>query len=390
MFRHVTEQNLLPNSLGNKNQWQYSIGEGPSMDLTNQNIASKTLAYERSQGGFYGAPLPQYNNVSEQDLLSKYMTPDINALPLELKQRAFDFNVNSENPLGALMEATGTLTPENKSKLYIGGKLDEPSINNLWKNTGQDAYQNAYNSNPEGVIDAFDAAKLRSYQNTNNYNQGGKETWEPRNAMWGGPQISATPPPNAMPPMPYDMNQLMPPVLQQPQQQVQQPPIMGQPILPPTDTSTILPTSMEDINAVKGIEKALGDATVNPITEPLPGSVPNVGKGSMSMDQKMGIGAMGLGAVSALGQGLMPDRYNQRTGSVEPGAGRFLDTQFTQMGMALGPVGMGVGFGVDMLKNTIGYAKQKQAANGAERKANFYDSRDSMKTSLLPDFTGLS
>lgn len=110
----------------------------------------------------------------------------------------------------------------------------------------------------------------------------------------------------------------------------------------------------------------------------------------LSQNQKMGLVSGGVGMFSNALKGLSPDQWDPRVGAEKPGFGQLADTKFTQMGATFGPVGMGVGFAVDAVKNIWGYTKKKAQYDVAYNKANFMDQKDSMRTGMQPDYTGLA
>ncbi|MHA1942607.1 MAG: hypothetical protein ACW97P_12960, partial [Candidatus Hodarchaeales archaeon] len=156
------------------------------------------LDYEKAHGGPKGAPLsiagafdniPGIENASASE--ARQMARDyIEGLdakyqdyPIELRKRMVDFEVNSEDPRAALMEAARVITPGEKKKLYTNGKLDKSKVDKYWQEYGPDVLSNVKND-LQGFVSKFDAAKHRSYKFTNDSDKNYNTTWGPRVDMW--------------------------------------------------------------------------------------------------------------------------------------------------------------------------------------------------------------
>jgi len=128
-------------------------------------------------------------------IYNKYAA-DKSDMPLELRQRAVDMHLNSEDPTGSMLVAAGLLTADEKvDLLYTAdskGKLtyDPAKADALlkeWETTEEGkkklaAFKNA--KNDKRFISAFDAEKLRSYKNTGSKIGGFDKTWRPRVHMF--------------------------------------------------------------------------------------------------------------------------------------------------------------------------------------------------------------
>lgn len=154
-------------------------------------------------------------------------------------------------------------------------------------------------------------------------------------------------------------------------QQVQQPTL---PVTQPQGTA-------QDIT---GISDALKNAEVVPTS-----GAPAQGTGMTPGARNAYIG-LGANAITALSGIAAPNQYDYRVGMEKPGLGQFGNLTFTGMGASLGPAGAAAGFGVDMVKNAVGYFKHKQQYNTAENKADFMDWRNKLMQTQMPDYTGLA
>ena len=119
---------------------------------------------------------------AERFIYDTYVAPleDLN-LPLEVRKRAVDFFVNSENPKASMMVAAGIITPQQKGQLYKGGKLDNAAVDALYE---QNKGKMRRAIKQDNFVNAFDAEKHRSYRNTNNADVSYNATWGPRVDMW--------------------------------------------------------------------------------------------------------------------------------------------------------------------------------------------------------------
>ena len=127
-------------------------------------------------------------------IYDNYVVPNQD-LPIELRKRAVDMHLNSEDPRGALLEAAGKLDATTKGALYRNKDevtkliaedkgitiaevtpeiydanrrkhlgFDEGRLNAAWDNNKADVVK-LYKD--KSFVDSFDKAKDRSYQNTN-------------------------------------------------------------------------------------------------------------------------------------------------------------------------------------------------------------------------------
>lgn len=124
------------------------------------------------------------DQVKDRQLVKDYIKTIDNKyknLPIDLRKRVVDFEINSENPKASLMVAAGILSVDEKRKLYPGGKLDNAAVDALYeKNKGK--LRRAFKQ--DGFIDKFDAEKHRSYKATNGADVSYNATWGPRVDMW--------------------------------------------------------------------------------------------------------------------------------------------------------------------------------------------------------------
>jgi len=162
----------------------------------------------------------------------------------------------------------------------------------------------------------------------------------------------------------------------------------GQPQMPLQKPQLAIPQSQNiplagnNNGVIEGIKSNLNNATIEaPVDD---------GTGTGSGGAKNALMGMGANAITGLAQTIAPDTYDQRVGMSKPGLGQFGNLQFTSMGASLGPAGAAVGLGVDAVKNTIGYFKNKQAYNTATNKADAMDWRNKMLSNQQPDYTGLA
>ena len=183
-----------------------ATGQRPKGNTSTTNQSPQTggdyidtiLDYELSHGGPKGAPLsiagafdniPGIKNASASDArqMARDYIEEIDAkyqdYPIELRKRMVDFEVNSEDPRAALMEAARAITPGEKKKLYTNGKLDKSKVDQYWQEYGPDVLSDIKNDLP-GFVSKFDAAKHRSYKFTNDSDKNYNTTWGPRVDMW--------------------------------------------------------------------------------------------------------------------------------------------------------------------------------------------------------------
>lgn len=142
----------------------------------------------------------------------------------------------------------------------------------------------------------------------------------------------------------------------------------------------------QDQQFVQGIQNNLTGATVDQNAIPTAPIEQGAGLSQQQKGNLMGLGAQG---VQLAGQMIGEDQYDYRVGMEKPNAIKTLtNTQFTQMGSAFGPVGAGIGAGVDIVKNIAAFMKQKRAYENAGNKATFNEFRNENAMFQQPDFTG--
>lgn len=108
------------------------------------------------------------------------------------------------------------------------------------------------------------------------------------------------------------------------------------------------------------------------------------------------IAGAGVGLVSGLVKAGAPDKYDQRVGMSKPNlAGNlFGDATFTQVGLnpalmaATGGISALVGGGVDLIKNVVKYAKQKDRYENKKLGVDTMQSIDDARENMKPDYTG--
>jgi len=129
------------------------------------------------------AELDKFNGMSEAEK-KKYATelykqkyePTVKDLPTPLKLVAGDFNFNSENPYPSLMVAAGIIDVDSKRKLYT--KENGTTLRNYKvSDADKKAIIDAYNKDPKGFLDKFDAERKRSYSNTSNASKENIDEW---------------------------------------------------------------------------------------------------------------------------------------------------------------------------------------------------------------------
>lgn len=108
------------------------------------------------------------------------------------------------------------------------------------------------------------------------------------------------------------------------------------------------------------------------------------------------IAGAGVGLVSGLVKAGAPDKYDQRVGMSKPnlGGNLFGDATFTQVGLnpalmaATGGISALVGGGVDLIKNAVKYAKQKDRYENKKLATDTMQSIDDARENMKPDYTG--
>jgi len=97
----------------------------------------------------------------------------------------------------------------------------------------------------------------------------------------------------------------------------------------------------------------------------------------------------GIGAATKL-IGTNASTYDQRVGMSKPNAfgTMFGDSTFTQIGSSFGPAGMAIGGTVDLIKNAIKYAKQKDRYENKKLATDTMQSIDDARENMKPDYTG--
>ena len=141
------------------------------------------LLWEKSHGydnyGFTSLPKGSVTDINDAiALYKKDYLPLIEDLPEGLRPVAGDFAFNSEDPRASILVASGIITPDEKIKMYKGGKLDPAIVSQKW-NENKESVISQYNSNPNEFLDKFDNERIRSYKNTNGADKNLKE-WEQR------------------------------------------------------------------------------------------------------------------------------------------------------------------------------------------------------------------
>ena len=174
-----------------------SYADIPAEDL---EYIKKIIAYERTHGAGDGTGLTddQWSKGQtasmagatddEKAALFIYNTyaADKSGMPLDLRMRAVDMHLNSEDPTGSMLVAAGLISPAEKGKLYTAGKYDPAKAKALlkeWEKTDEGmkklaAFEKA-KKDPR-FIQAFDAEKLRSYKNSNDADDAFDPSWRPR------------------------------------------------------------------------------------------------------------------------------------------------------------------------------------------------------------------
>lgn len=112
-------------------------------------------------------------------------------------------------------------------------------------------------------------------------------------------------------------------------------------------------------------------------------------KSKMTNAQSQGLGML-IGAGAKLVKSVAPDNYDERVGMTKPNMIGTLagDATFTQLGSVFGPVGLAVGGGIDIVKNILAYAKQKDKYDNKKIGVNTMQSMDDARDSMKPDYTG--
>ncbi|QDP66085.1 MAG: hypothetical protein GOVbin3661_1 [Prokaryotic dsDNA virus sp.] len=180
-----------------------SYADIPAEDL---EYIKKIIAYERTHGAEDGTGLTDAkwskNKVAsmagatddEKAALFIYNTyaADKSGMPLDLRMRAVDMHLNSEDPTGSMLVAAGLISPAEKVKLLYTadnkGKLkyDPAKAEALlkeWEKTDEGVKKLAAldkaKKDPR-FIKAFDSERMRSYKNTTNKAGAFDNTWRPR------------------------------------------------------------------------------------------------------------------------------------------------------------------------------------------------------------------
>ena len=104
----------------------------------------------------------------------------------------------------------------------------------------------------------------------------------------------------------------------------------------------------------------------------------------------------GVGLASTLIKTAAPDKYDPRVGMSKPnlGGNLFGDATFTQVGLnpalmaATGGISALVGGGVDLIKNAVKYAKQKDRYENKKLATDTMQSIDDARENMKPDYTG--
>jgi hypothetical protein len=171
-------------------------GTIPSEDL---EYIKKIIKFEREHGDFSGKGLSDAewthgkagissgndDKKAAQFIYDNYVKPleKLN-LPVDVRKRAVDMYLNSEDPRASLMVAAGLITPEEKLELYNiknpetgKGMINPEDLDKLWKIHGDATIAFAQSEN---AAELFDAEKHRSYGKGSTYNK----SWGPRIDQW--------------------------------------------------------------------------------------------------------------------------------------------------------------------------------------------------------------
>ena len=405
MFSLYTHPNMR--SMEDVSKDNYKVSIDPLSSTYEDDIIKKILAFERTKGGPGGTPLPHYtDDVWIPKMKQQYLTPEIQALPAGIKERALDFYFNSENPMAALMEATGTLTPQQKSKMYPNTKLDVQATNDLWSSTGKDAFYKAYKNNQQKVIKAFDKAKLRSYSKTLGANIN-LPYWTERTNMWGNnpnvlneqnnnneplSTVSAKKTISKIPPFIQNTNleTVNTPTLNT-DNNMPNPPNLNNIVTGPNgqqgyydQMGNFIPLT-EDQSTVFGIQSNL----MNAQAPEQPTDAGDMGGGSFLSNLTPTDAITGLAQLSTnmSGKGV----YDQKLGIEKPSIAQFGDLSATGAGAKIGGIGgAAIGFGVDFLKNMAAYKEQNQQYQSARQKYDMRNKLDTMQQGAGADYTGLT
>tara|TARA_R110001592_G_scaffold255416_1_gene518989 strand:- start:24933 stop:29486 length:4554 start_codon:yes stop_codon:yes gene_type:complete len=149
---------------------------------TSGDYRDKIIDYELSHGAADGTGLPlevafkksvtgiNFTGNEEEDKQKvrewiQTIDDKYSEYPLELRKRMVDFEINSEDPRAAMMEAAGVITSKQKGskEFYPKGSLDKTVVDDYWAEYGPQVMDMIENDTT-GFIDKFDAAKHRSYK----------------------------------------------------------------------------------------------------------------------------------------------------------------------------------------------------------------------------------
>ncbi len=139
---------------------------------TDDDIIDWIIDYEGKHGSSSGSGLTieqwtggEAKTLEEaKELIKKKYLPLVKDFPDEIKARALDFYINSEDPRASLLVAAGVITPKEKVAMYKNGKLDKAAVEKAWKANEADVKSKMKSVD---FAENFDKERLRSYKNTN-------------------------------------------------------------------------------------------------------------------------------------------------------------------------------------------------------------------------------
>ena len=129
-------------------------------------------------GKFKGMTKEQKKAYATELYKQKY-EPIVKDLPMPLKIVAGDFNFNSENPYPSLMVSAGLIDVDAKRALYT--KENGKTLRNYKvSDADKKAIIDAYNKDPKGFLDKFDAERKRSLAGSTGATKENIEEWNKR------------------------------------------------------------------------------------------------------------------------------------------------------------------------------------------------------------------
>lgn len=190
---------------------------------------------------------------------------------------------------------------------------------------------------------------------------------------------------------------------------------LNNPIAPTTPTSPTQQINMPEIasiasNAISSAGSNIGSKVGSSVSDVVDkglksdvlgdwGNMGFSGKeffGSKAGQTTSAIAGAGVGLVSGLVKAGAQDKYDPRVGMSKPnlGGNLFGDATFTQVGLnpalmaATGGISALVGGGVDLVKNAVKYAKQKDKYENKKLATDTMQSIDDARENMKPDYTG--